>query len=99
MIKSTDATTGAYMSVIKSIITIMLLTLFVFACGSTKTAVKPPQFRIIETSLAKGIEDMGTKGVPVKPTTTFSTKDKEVVSHVKYMNLTGKHHLKWKWFS
>jgi len=34
---------------------IMLLTLFVFACGSTKTVVKPPPFRIVETTLAKDI--------------------------------------------
>ncbi len=99
MIKSTDATTGAYMDGIRSFFMIMLLTLFVFACSSTKTAVKPSQFRIVETTLAKGIEDMETKGIPVKPTTTFTTKDKEVVSHVKYVNLTGKHHLKWKWFT
>lgn len=76
----------------------VVLPLFVLACGSTKEARKPLPFRVVKATLAKGIDDRGTAGVPLNPTTTFSTQDSEVISHVKLQNLSEKHELRWEWY-
>lgn len=47
--------------------------------------------------LSKGIEK-GAIGMPVEPTTTFSTEDKEVIAYLKCSNLTGEHKLRWEWY-
>ena len=83
---------------LKRIFVFLILPLFVFACSSTKKIKKPPVFNIVETTLAKSIKDRGNKGVPVNPTTLFNTQDDQVVSHIKYVNLTGKHNLRWEWY-
>lgn len=84
---------------LKTLLVLLILPLFVFACSSTKNVRKPPEFKVVETSLAKGIRDRGTKGVPINPTTSFTTQDDQVVSHIKYKNLWGKHHLRWEWYT
>jgi len=78
---------------------ILNLVLFICSCASTSTVKRPEPFKIVKTTLAKGTLDKGTEGVPIQPTTSFNTQDKEVVSHVKYVNLLGRHHLKWEWYS
>lgn len=59
---------------------------------------KPPDFRITETTLAKGIDDQGTHAIPVNPTATFTTEDREVISFIDYKNLSGSHALRWEWY-
>jgi hypothetical protein len=81
-----------------AIFIILILSFFTFACGSTKTAIKPPQFRIVETTLAKGIYDKGTYAVPQNPTTLFSTDDTEIISYIKLKNLSGEHYIRWDWY-
>ena len=82
----------------KALIIFLILPFFVFACSSTKVVRKLPRLRVVKTTLAKGIDDTGTAGVPLNPATTFSTRDAEVISHIKYENLSGKHRLRWEWF-
>lgn len=78
----------------------LLLTLpaLLFACTSTTGVKKPPAFRITETTLAQGLEDKGTRAVPLNPTNTFTTQDSEVVSFLNYENLSGSHALRWEWY-
>jgi len=83
---------------LKKLFVFLILPLFIFACSSTKKIKKPPVFNVVETKLAKGIKDRGNEGVPINPTTLFNTQDDQVVSHIKYVNLTGKHHLSWEWY-
>lgn len=83
---------------LKKLFVFLILPLFVFACSSTKKIKKPPVFNVVETTLAKGIKDRGNEGVPINPTASFNTQDDQVVSHIKYVNLTGKHHLRWEWY-
>ncbi len=77
---------------------ISLLVLTVLACSAKKQAVKPPVFKIVQTTLSKGIHIRDTESVPFHPTHTFTTLDTEIVSHVKYENLSGKHELRWEWY-
>ena len=76
----------------------LILPLFISACSSTKVVKKPPPFRIVETTLSKGVDDKGTRGIPLNPTTTFTTEDPEVISFIEYANLSGKHVLRWEWY-
>jgi hypothetical protein len=83
---------------IRAIITIIVLPFFIFSCSPTKTAIKPLQFRIVETTLSKGIYDKGTYAVPQNPTTQFSTDDTEIISYIRLENLSGAHHIRWDWY-
>ena len=76
---------------------LLILTSFLFACGSSKQIQKKPPFKFHGTTLAKGIDKQEAIGVPLNPTTTFSTQDKEVVAHLKFENLSGKYKLRWDW--
>ena len=87
-----------YRKNIFALFTILFLPFLVFACGSTKKAIKPPQFKIVKATLAKGIYDKGTHAVPRNPTTFFSTDDTQVISHIKLENLSGRHHIRWDWY-
>ena len=86
------------MNKIKQALIFLILPLLIFACSPTKVAKKPPPFRIVRTTLAKDVDDRGTRGIPLNPTTTFTTEDPEVVSFVEYENLLGKHKLRWEWY-
>ena len=77
---------------------LLALTLFAGGCSSTGEVRKEPRLRVVETTLAKGIDDTGTEIVPIEPTTIFSTEDPEVVCYVKLRNLSGKHRLRWAWY-
>jgi len=83
---------------LKALFIILLLSFLVFACGSTKTTIKQPQFKIVKATLAKEIYDRGTYAVPRNPTTHFSTEDREVISYIKLKNLSGKHRIRWDWY-
>ena len=83
---------------LKALFIILLLSFLVFACGSTKTTIKQPQFKIVKATLAKGIYDRGTHAIPRNPTTQFSTDDTQVISHIKLENLSGRHHIRWDWY-
>ncbi len=86
------------MNKIKEAFIFLILPLFIFACSSTKEIKKPPPFRIVDTILAKGVDDRGARGIPLNPTTTFTTEDPEVISFIEYENLSGKHELRWEWY-
>lgn len=86
---------------IRILLIFILLSLFLFIMSSisTRSTSKQGPFRVAKTTLAKGTLDKWTEGVPIQPTTSFTTQDKEVVSHVKYVNLTRRHTLRWEWYS
>lgn len=82
----------------RTVFIFLILPLFAFSCSTTKEIKKPPPFRVVETTLAKGVDDKGTSAIPLNPTTTFTTEDQEVVSFIAYENLSGKHQLRWEWY-
>ncbi len=73
------------------------MSFFVFACSSTRKVRKAPPFKIIETTLSKKIDVKNTKSVPIDSTNIFSKQDTEIISLVRYANLSGKHELRWEW--
>ena len=86
------------MNALKRLFFLLSLPLFVIACSSSKQVRKPLSFRVVNTTLAKAIDDKETAGIPLNPTTTFFTQDPEIISHVKLRNLSGKHALRWEWY-
>ncbi len=70
---------------------------FTIACSSAKHVEKKPPSRFSGITLSKDIEQKDSLGVPIEPTTSFTSLDKEVVAHLKFENLAGKHLLRWDW--
>ena len=83
---------------LKTLFILLIIPFFVFTCSSYKEIKKPPVFKVVKTTLAKDVQDRGTQGVPRGPTNSFTIKDEEVFSYIKYENLWGKHHLRWEWY-
>lgn len=81
-----------------SILLIVVVPLLIVACSSVKQVEKKPPSKFEGTTLSKGIDDTGRIGIPSEPTTTFSTEDSEVIAHLKFENLSGKHMLRWDWY-
>jgi hypothetical protein len=48
--------------------------------------------------LSKGIEQTDTEGIPLSPTTTFSTEEPEVIASLRLAHLSGTHRLRWEWY-
>jgi hypothetical protein len=76
----------------------LLVPFLLFACSSTKHVQKKPPSGFDGITLSKGIEKKSTRGVPLEPTNIFSTQDSEVIAHLKFDNLAGKHRLRWDWY-
>ena len=76
----------------------LIVSLFIFACASTKQVEKKPPFKFEGTTLSKGIDATGTTGIATEPTTTFNTQDPEVFALLNFENLSGKHTLRWEWY-
>lgn len=86
------------MNRIKEALIFLILPLLIFACSSTKVVIKPPQLTFDDPILSKGIEDKGTKGIPLNPTAVFSTQDPKVIASLKLKNLSGRHTLRYDWY-
>lgn len=84
---------------VSSIILSFILSFLTVACTTTKEVKNPPQFKFVDVTLSKGIDNKGTIGIPVEPANTFSTEDAEVIACVKFENLTGEHKLRWSWYA
>jgi hypothetical protein len=64
-----------------------------------KDVKRPPKLGFDDPVLSKGIDYSGSQGIPKDPATSFTIKDREVVASVKLTDLTGKHRLKWDWYT
>ncbi|MCK5506215.1 MAG: caspase family protein, partial [Thermodesulfovibrionia bacterium] len=79
-------------------IVILLAPFILFACGTTRHVEKKPLSKFTGITLAKRIEKKDTKGIPSEATNTFTTQDTEVVAHLRFENMAGKHNLRWEWY-
>ena len=86
------------MNRIREALIFLILPLLIFACSSTKVVIKPPQLTFDDPILSKGIDDKGTKGIPLNPTAVFSTQDPKVIASLKLKNLSGRHTLRCDWY-
>ena len=86
------------MNTLKTTLALLFSFLLVFACSSTKYVEKKPPSKFTGVTLSKGVDNKGAVGVPLEPTTVFSTQDREVIAHLKFENISGKHKLRWDWY-
>lgn len=89
-------------AVIFSVLMMLIaVALSVLSCSSTKSIQKSavPPFKIAGTTISKDIKESGNLSMPIELSKEFSTKDKQVVSHVAFHHLTGKHRLRWDWYA
>ncbi|MBU0991698.1 MAG: caspase family protein [Proteobacteria bacterium] len=70
---------------------------FVYGCGLKHNHRVNPAFRIISTSVSKGIEVTEDDSFPRDVTDIFTSDDSEIVSHIRYADLSGNHNFKWEW--
>ncbi|OGW16033.1 MAG: hypothetical protein A2035_00615 [Nitrospirae bacterium GWA2_42_11] len=71
----------------------MLLT----ACSHVKEIKTLPSLSLEKVVISRGIDIKDNTAIPLNPTLTFSTEDREVIASVKLTNLTGRHLLRWDW--
>jgi hypothetical protein len=84
----------------KVLITFLLCLLFLFACASSKSGGRPSvnSLKIGDPALCKAVTYKGELTLPVQLTKEFTTEDKEVISHLTFINLTGEHRIRWEWY-
>ncbi|UCH82015.1 MAG: caspase family protein [Nitrospiraceae bacterium] len=85
------------MSKVKAAVCFISCILFLVSCNSSRQVLKKPPSGVRGIVLSKGIDTRDTEGVPVNPTTSFSTNDREVIALFKIENLSGKHKVRWDW--
>lgn len=78
---------------------IFFFAFFFCACSSSKTIQKPPPFRFAGSTLSKGVSASGSIDAPTNQTSLFKTSDKEIYAHATLENLSGKHKIRWDWYS
>ena len=77
----------------------LILFLILSSCSSIHGIKYPPNFKFVDLTFAKGVNDQTVPAAPINSSLTFSPKDEEVVAFLKLQNLWGKHILKWDWYS
>lgn len=80
------------------ILSVLIFFPLIFSCNS-KRDLNEPEFEVLEFKLAKGIDDSGEMDIVLNPTDTFSSVDTAVVAYVSFADLSGKHNIRWKWYS
>ena len=76
----------------------LICLLLLIACSTGHVAKKPAEFKIIETTLSKGIVNRGGKVKPVNQSSIFTTDDAEIIATAKFKNLTKPRDFRWKWY-
>ncbi len=89
---------SVFMKKRKILSALLVFSLFSLACTSTEKIRKSPALAFVEMTLSKEIEVEPFKADPKNPTTTFSSKDREVIASLKLANFWGVHTLRWDWF-
>ncbi len=84
-------------------VTLLPLCLFLISCaGTMRTGIDNSSIlplKIVNTTLSKEIKDSVYYSTPVQPSKVFTPNDKQVVSHVSLANLTGRHYIRWDWYT
>jgi len=76
----------------------LVTTFLASGCSSPKNVPKIPEFRFVETTLAKGVKEVGGRDVLLSPTQAFTTEDTKVIAHARFENLSGRHSVRWEWY-
>ncbi len=84
---------------VKIITLIAGLIVIVSSCSSTKMVRKPPDFKIQDSVLSKRIKLTKEYSTPLDIGTRYNITDPEIISHVKYINLSNVNYFRWEWYS
>ncbi len=87
------------MDKLKVFLVISLMLVFVSACSKNREVMKKPPFKYAGTTLTKAVGKKGGLCVPKGASESFSTSDKEVVALLNLKNISGKHKLRWDWYT
>jgi len=69
------------------------------SCTQTKKIRKKPDIKYVRMMLSKKIDDTGVTAKAIDASTIYSTADKEVIALLELENLSGKHNVRWEWYS
>jgi hypothetical protein len=84
---------------VSPIILIFLCLCFGISCTQTREIRNKPEIKFIKLTLSKKIDDTGVTARPIDASTIYSTGDKEIVALLQMENLSGKHDVRWEWYS
>ena len=84
---------------IRTLCIFMLLLFLICACSAAKYKESQPPYEFEGMSLSKGIDRRGDVAVGRELTTSFTTDDPEVISLLRFKNISGKHYLRWEWYA
>lgn len=75
------------------------VSIWLVACSTGSPTIVKPAVTFMGISLSKEVDEKGEVAVPVDPTTTFSSNDKEAIAMVAIKNLHHRISLRWEWYS
>jgi hypothetical protein len=76
----------------------LLLPFMILACSTTKYKESQPPYEFGGMSLSKGIDKTGDVAVGREITASFLSDDSEVISFLRFKNISGLHYLRWEWY-
>ena len=85
----------AYLTLLS--VTCLLASFLLSGCAATAPRQKLPAFDIQEATLSRNIDDKGTHVTPIGESTVYFRNDAEVISCVRFKNISGKHTIRWDW--
>ena len=78
---------------------VFLSLILVVSCAQKREVRKRPYLKFVDLTLSRKIDDTGVLAKAIDATTIYSTADKEVVALIQLENLSGKHNVRWDWYS
>lgn len=81
------------------IVIILLHLSLAVSCTQTKEIRKKPDIKYVGMVLSNKIDDTGVTAKAIDASTIYSTADKEVIALLELENLSGKHDVRWEWYS
>lgn len=73
--------------------------LVICGCALKHEDKENPSFRIISASTSRSVEMTEDSSYPIGMTDVFTKGDRDIVSYIQYSNISGRHNLRWEWFS
>jgi hypothetical protein len=87
------------MKALRTLCISLLLPLLISACSTAKYKESQPPNEFAGMSLSKSIEKGGNVASCREFTTSFTTDDSEVISLLRFKNISGMHYLRWEWYA
>ena len=70
----------------------------IFSCSHAPPAQLKPPFKFEGLTLAQGTYSKDGIALPDHPADVYNTRDKQVIAHLSFRNLSGSYRLRWDWY-